>query len=88
MVTATAIIPRINNVTIGVLDTDTDAVKIASFKSWLAANPVTVYYKLATPTTVQLTPHLPVVHTGIKTISIGADVVPNLSATVKAIISG
>jgi len=36
----------------------------------------TVYYKLATPTTVQLTPHLPVVRTGIKTLSVGADVVP------------
>ena len=44
----------------------------------------TVYYKLATPTTVQLTPHLPVVRTGIKALSIGADVVPTLSATVKS----
>ena len=44
----------------------------------------TIYYKLATPTTVQLTPHLPVVRTGIKTLSIGADVVPTLSATVKS----
>ena len=44
----------------------------------------TVYYKLATPTTVQLTPHLPVVRTGIKTLSVGADVVPTLSATVKS----
>ena len=50
-VTATAIVPTINNATIGVLDTDTDAVKVAAFKSWLAANPVTVYYKLATPAT-------------------------------------
>lgn len=57
---------------------------IAGFKTWLAANPVTVYYKLATPTTVQLTPHLPVVRTGIKTLSVGADVVPTLSATVKS----
>lgn len=44
----------------------------------------TVYYKLATPTTAQLTPHLPVVRTGIKTLSIGADVAPTISATVKA----
>jgi hypothetical protein len=44
----------------------------------------TFYYKLATTTTVQLTPHLPVVRTGIKTLSIGADVVPTLSATVKS----
>ena len=44
----------------------------------------TVYYKLATSTTTQLTPHLPVVRTGIKTLSIGADVVPTISATVKA----
>ena len=44
----------------------------------------TIYYKLATPTTVQLTPHLPAVRTGIKTLSIGADVVPTLSATVKS----
>jgi hypothetical protein len=44
----------------------------------------TVYYKLATPTTVQLTPHLPVVRTGIKALSIGADVAPTLSATVKS----
>ena len=44
----------------------------------------TIYYKLATPTTVQLVPHLPVVRTGIKTLSIGADVVPTLSATVKS----
>jgi len=57
---------------------------LAAFKLWLAANPVTVYYKLATPTTVQLTPHLPVVRTGIKTLSIGADVAPTISATVKA----
>ena len=60
----------------------------AVLKTWLAANPVTVYYKLATSTTTQLTPHLPVVRTGIKTLSIGADVVPTISATVKAIISG
>ena len=44
----------------------------------------TVYYKLATPTTVQLVPHLPVVRTGIKTLSVGADVVPTISATVKS----
>ena len=43
----------------------------------------TVYYKLATPTTVKLTPHLPVVHTGIKTLSVGADVAPTISVTVK-----
>ena len=49
-----------------------------------AACAPTIYYKLATPTTVQLTPHLPIVRTGIKTLSIGADVVPNLSATVKS----
>ena len=28
--------------------------------------------------------HLPVVRTGIKTLTVGADVVPNLSATVKS----
>ena len=56
----------------------------ADFKTWLAANHVIVYQSLATPTTVQLTPHLPVVRTGIKTLSIGADVVPTLSATVKS----
>ena len=44
----------------------------------------TIYYKLATPTTVQLTPHLPVVRTGIKTLTVGADVVPTMSATVKS----
>ena len=60
------------------------ATTVAAFKTWLAANPVTVYYKLATPTTVQLTPHLPVVRTGIKTLSVGADVVPTISATVKS----
>ena len=60
------------------------ATTVDAFKTWLYANPVTVYYKLATPTTVQLTPHLPVVRTGIKTLSIGADVVPTLSATVKS----
>ena len=56
----------------------------SAFKTWLAANPVTVYYKLATPTTVQLTPHLPIVRTGIKTLTVGADVVPTISATVKS----
>ena len=49
-----------------------------------AACAPTVYYALATPTTVQLVPHLPVVRTGIKTLSVGADVVPTLSATVKS----
>ena len=44
----------------------------------------TIYYALATPTTVKLTPHLPVVRTGIKTLSVGADVVPTISATVKS----
>ena len=83
-VSESGIVPVIENSRIGVLDTDTNVVKIAAFKSWLAANPVTVYYKLATPTTVQLTPHLPVVRTGIKTLSVGADVVPTLSATVKS----
>lgn len=57
---------------------------LAGVLSWLAANPTTVYYKLATPTTVQLTPHLPVVRTGIKALSVGADVVPTISATVKS----
>ena len=57
---------------------------VAAFKTWLSANPVTVYYKLATPMTVRLTPHLPVVRTGIKTLTVGADVVPTLSATVKS----
>ena len=52
--------------------------------NWLKSNPVTVYYKLSTPTTVQLTPHLPVVRTGIKTLTVGADVVPTISATVKS----
>jgi len=61
---------------------------VAALRAWLADNPVTVYYKLATPYTIQLTPDLPVVRTGIKTLSIGADVAPNLTATVKAIISG
>ena len=56
----------------------------AQAMAWLASNPVTVYYKLATPTTIQLTPHLPVVRTGIKTLSVGADVVPTISATVKS----
>ena len=63
---------------------DTLAATASAFKAWLAANPVTVYYKLATPTTVQLTPHLPVVRTGIKTLTVGADVVPTISATVKS----
>lgn len=57
---------------------------VAAWRAWLADNPVTIYYKLATPTTVQLTPHLPVVRTGIKTLSVGADVAPTLSATVKS----
>lgn len=48
----------------------------------------TVYYKLAAATTVQLAPHLPVVRTGIKTLSIGADVAPTLSATVKSMDQG
>ena len=83
-VAAAALVPIIDNGRIGVLDTDSDAVKIAAFKTWLAANPVTVYYKLATPTTVQLTSHIPIVRTGIKTLSVGADVVPTISATVKS----
>ena len=57
---------------------------LTRFKAWLSANPVTVYYPLATPTTVQLVPHLPVVRTGIKTLTVGADVVPTISATVKS----
>ena len=44
----------------------------------------TIYYALATPTTMQFTPHLPVVRTGIKTLTVGADVVPTMSATVKS----
>ena len=63
---------------------DTLATDTTTFKSWLVANPVTVYYALATQTTVQLTPHLPVVRTGIKTLSVGADVAPTISATVKS----
>lgn len=50
-VSATSILPTINNATIGVSDTDTDAGKVAAFKSWIAANPVTVYYKLESPAT-------------------------------------
>ena len=83
-VAAGVIVPIIDNGRIGVSDTDSDAVKTAAFKTWLAANPMTVYYALDTPTTVQLTPHLPVVHSGIKTLTVGADVVPTLSATVKS----
>lgn len=55
-----------------------------AWRAWLAANPVTVYYKLATPMTVQLAPALPCVKTGIKQLSVSADVVPTLSATVKS----
>lgn len=62
----------------------TRASTVADLRTWLSANPLTVYYALATPTTIQLTPHLPVVRTGIKTLSIGADVAPTISATVKA----
>ena len=78
------IYPDTGTVVINIKKTLLSTPDIAGFKAWLAANPVTVYYKLATPTTVQLTPHLPVVRTGIKTLTVGADVVPNLSATVKS----
>ena len=57
---------------------------LTDFKAWLAANPVTVYYKLATPTTIQLTPDLPVVRTGIKSLTVGANITPTFTATVKA----
>ena len=54
------------------------------FRAWLAANPVTVIYKLATPTTTQLTPDLPVVRTGIKSLSVSGNITPTFTATVKA----
>lgn len=44
----------------------------------------TAYYKLATPTTEQLTPDLPVIRTGIKSLSVSGDVAPTIHATVKA----
>jgi hypothetical protein len=56
----------------------------AALQAWLAANPVTVVYKLATPTTTQLTPDLPVIRTGIKQLSVAGDVAPVIHATVKA----
>ena len=56
----------------------------AGLRAWLASSPLRVYYALDTPTTVQLVPHLPVVRTGIKTLTVGADVAPNLTVTVKA----
>ena len=37
-------------------DSWTDTQKVAAFKTWLAANPVTVIYQLATPQTIQGTP--------------------------------
>ena len=43
---------------VGWLDTWTDAQKVAAFKSWLSANPVTVLYELATPQTISGTPIL------------------------------
>ena len=57
---------------------------LADWTAHLAANPVTVIYKLATPYTIQLTPDLPVVRTGIKTLSVSANITPTFSATVKA----
>lgn len=71
-----------NNILVRVLSSR--ASTITAFLTWLAYNHVTIYYKLATPTTVQLTQHLPVVRTGIKTLTVGADVVPTISATVKS----
>lgn len=58
---------------------------VAGWRTWLAANPIEVYYKLAEPYTIQqLTPALPVVRTGIKTLSVSANITPSFTATVKA----
>lgn len=57
---------------------------VATLRTWLVANPVTVVYKLATPTTTQLTPDLPVIRTGIKQLSVAGDVATVIHATVKA----
>lgn len=56
---------------------------LATFKAWLAANPTTVYYKLATPTTTSLgtIPSLALRH-GIKHVTVTNAVASTISATV------
>lgn len=44
----------------------------------------TVYYALATPYEIQLAPDLPVVRTGIKNLTVSANITPHITATVKA----
>lgn len=63
---------------------DVDVTTLADWTAHLAATPATVIYKLATPTTIQLTPDLPVVRTGIKNLTVGANITPTFTATVKA----
>ncbi len=61
---------------------DTVYTSAEAFKSSVSGK--SLYYKLATPTTTQLTPDLPVVRSGIKTLSVSANITPTFSATVKA----
>ena len=42
------------------------------------------YLKATAPQTIQLTPDLPVVRTGIKSLTLGANITPTFTATVKA----
>lgn len=62
----------------GWLDTWTSAQKVAAFKSWLSANPVTVLYELATPQAISGTPQS--VQTYAHTI-VTTDIPTNISAT-------
>ena len=63
---------------VGWLDTWTDAQKVAAFKAWLAANPVTILYELAAPVAIVGTPQA--IATYAHTI-VTTDIASNLSAT-------
>lgn len=54
---------------------------------WKATYPdlvIDFYLKAMAPQTIQLTPDLPVVRTGIKTLSVSVNITPSFTATVKA----
>lgn len=58
---------------------------------WKATYPdlvIDFYLKATAPQTIQLTPDLPVIRTGIKTLTVSANITPSFTATVKAMDQG
>lgn len=72
---------RLKNELTGANSSNTNAENLATFKTWLSNNPVTVYYVLATPETIQLDPIEIELYDGINNINVESNIEPSINIT-------